>query len=148
MARTLKSNIAFEVKKSSCSALEDSRRAHEVAPVWLALLRIAVFSKPEALSCAFPLLLASSTLALISFICAFRSTSCAFSMAFLASLYSLIRFLPSEPCRRLSSAFRRSGSWIMAENVSNTFLIGMLWRSATSAKGKRSWHVSAISTTL
>jgi hypothetical protein len=121
---------------------------HELQPDWLALFMMAVFSKPEPFACPLPFFPASSTLVLMAFICAFRSASWAFSMAFLASLYSLIRCLPREPCRRLSSAFRRSGSWIIAENVSKTFLIGTLWRSATSAKGKRSWHVSAISTIL
>ncbi len=37
---------------------------------------------------------------------------------------------------------------MMAENVSKTFWIGSLWRSATAANGKFSWQVSTISTIL
>lgn len=148
VARALELRLIEASRDDLGRAERAESKFYGIEPIWLALFKTAVFSNLDGLACPLPLFSASSTRALIAFICAFRSASCAFSIAFLASLYSLIRCLPREPCRRLSSAFRRSGSWIIAEKVSKTFLVGTLWRSATSAKGKRSWQVSAISTIL
>jgi hypothetical protein len=72
----------------------------------------------------------------------------AISIAFFAFLNSFTRRLPKDPCRLLSEAERRRGSWMTALKVSKTFWIDVWWRSAIAAKGKFSWHVSAMSTIL
>lgn len=113
-----------------------------------ALFKMAAFNSPGAFLDLFRSAVFPPSCFPASFIIFFRSCSCAFSIAFFASRNSFILVFASSPCLRLSAADRRRGNWMIAENASKTFCIGWLWRSATAAKGKFSWHVSAMSTIL